>query len=463
MKKFMDGDFLLTTETAMKLFHDHAENCPIIDYHNHLPAADIFEKKTYENLAQVWLAADHYKWRCMRVCGIDEKYITGDASDYDKFMKFASIMPKLIGTPVYHWAHLELQRYFGIDTPLKAETADEIWDKTCEMLASEGFDAVSLLNKMDVKVLCTTDDPADDLKWHLKIAEAGDAPFLVLPSFRPDRFMNIDQQAWKDALLQLGDRYGKITSWEELLDALRKSLDFFCEAGCKVTDHGFIHFRYARETADIKAEAVFDKGLAGEILSEEEIAVYQGALLRFLATEYDKRSMAMQLHLGPIRNNSPKLMKAFGADAGGDSIGAATDPFMLGAFLGDLEEADALPKTILYNLNPADSAMLATMAVNYGSKVQYGAAWWLHDHIRGINEQLDQLLETGMFAGSVGMLTDSRSFTSFVRHEYYRRILCEKIGNLVESGQYPDDLDVLGEMVEDICWRNAVRYFGFEV
>ncbi len=225
-------------------------------------------------------------------------------------------MPRLIGTPVYHWAHLELQRYFGIDTSLKAETADEIWNRTCEMLASEGFDAVSLLKKMDVKVLCTTDDPADDLRWHLEIKDTDDIPFLVLPSFRPDRFMNIDQNTWQDALLQLGARYGKVTSWGTLLDALSKSLDFFSEAGCKVTDHGFIHFRYARETDDVKAETVFDKAFAGEMLTEEEIAVFQGALLRFLAGEYSERDMAMQLHLGPIRNNSPKLMKAFGADAG---------------------------------------------------------------------------------------------------------------------------------------------------
>lgn len=472
MRKFMDGDFLLTTETAQKLFHEYADGCPIIDYHNHLPAQEIFEKKTYENLAQVWLAADHYKWRCMRVCGIDEKYITGDAPDKEKFIKFAGIMPRLIGTPVYHWAHLELQRYFGIYDVISADTAEMIWDKTCEMLASEGFDAVSLLDKMNVKVLCTTDDPADDLKWHLKIAEEGSAPFQVLPSFRPDRFINIDQPAWKDALEQLGKRYVNITSWESFLHALRMSLDFFCQAGCKVTDHGFIHFKYARETEELKAAVIFDKAMAGENLSEEEISVYQGAVLRFLADEYSKRDMAMQLHLGPIRNNSPKLMESFGADAGADSIGEATDPFMLSAFLYDLEETNSLPKTILYNLNPADSAMLATMAVNFasvscegsvGAKVQYGAAWWLHDHIRGIKEQLDQLLETGMFSVSVGMLTDSRSFTSFTRHEYFRRILCEKIGNLVESGQYPADMEFLGKMVEDICWKNAVNYFGFDI
>ncbi len=459
MKKFMDEDFLLTTETARRLFHRHAENCPVVDYHNHLPAKEVFEKKTYENLAQVWLAADHYKWRCMRVCGVEEKYITGEASDKEKFMKFAEIMPRLIGSPVHHWAHLELQRYFGIHDVLSAATAEDIWNRTCEMLAGDGFDAVSLLEKMDVKVICTTDDPADDLQWHLKIAERGDVPFAVLPSFRPDRFLAIDQPVWKEALQQLGARYGEITSWDNLLEALKKSLDFFCEAGCKVTDHGFIHFRYGRGDG----EAIFNKSFSGEVLTEEEITVYQGALLRFLGAEYEKRNLAMQLHLGPIRNNSPRLLKAFGADAGGDSIGEATDPFQLSGLLADLEAADALPKTILYNLNPADSGMLATMAVNYGAKVQYGAAWWLHDHIRGISQQLDQLLETGTFAGSVGMLTDSRSFTSFTRHEYFRRILCEKIGLLVESGQYPCDMEFLGEMVEDICWRNAVEFFGFSV
>lgn len=462
MKKFMDKEFLLTSETASQLFHEYAENCPIIDYHNHLSPMEIFQRRSYENITQVWLEADHYKWRCMRVCGVDEYYVTGGASDKEKFMKFAEIMPRLIGTPVYHWAHMELQRYFGIYDVLSASTAEMIWGKTAEMLKSEGFDAVSLLAKADVKVLCTTDDPADDLQWHLKLKEDADVPFAVLPSFRPDRFLQIDQSAWKTALTQLGDRYGEITDWESLKDALEKSLDFFCEAGCKVTDHGFIHFNYAEGDA----ASVMAKAMAGEELSKHEIAVYQGELLAFLAEGYEKRNMAMQLHLGPIRNNSPKLMKAFGADAGADSIGAATDPFQLGAFLSRLEGEDALPKTILYNLNPADSAMLATMAVNFasdGAKVQYGAAWWLHDHIRGISEQLDQLLETGLLSGSVGMLTDSRSFTSFARHEYYRRILCDKIASIVERGEYPWDKEALGTMIENICWKNAVEYFGFEL
>ncbi len=460
MRAFMDRDFLLNTDTARTLYHDYAADCPIMDYHNHLNPREIYERRRYENLTQLWLEADHYKWRVMRVCGVPEYYVTGNAPEYEKFEKFASVLPRLIGSPVYHWAHLELQRYFGISTPLTAATAREIWDKTSEMLRGEGFDAVSLLDKANVKILCTTDDPADSLEWHLKLKEDKTMPFRTLPSFRPDRFLHIDQSAWSTAVQQLGARYGAITDWDSLCTALRKSLDFFCEVGCRVTDHGFIRFRYgAGDAAPIVAKA-----MAGETLTEEEVSTYQGALLRFLAGEYHRRDLTMQLHLGPIRNNSPKLVSAFGADAGGDSIGLATDPFQLSAFLGDLDGAETLPKTILYNLNPADSAMLSTMAVNFaadGAKVQYGAAWWLLDHIRGIDQQLDQLMETGLLSGSVGMLTDSRAFTSFARHEYFRRILCNKLGTLVEEGQYPCDMETLGEMVRDICHRNAVNYFGF--
>jgi len=460
MKAFMDKEFLLTNETASRLFHEHAEHCPIIDYHNHLSPKDIFNRRRYENLTQLWLEADHYKWRVMRVCGVPEHYVTGDASEYEKFERFARIMPRLIGSPVYHWAHLELQRYFGIHTPLTGDTAKEIWDQTSAMLRDEGFDAVSLLDRMQVKVLCTTDDPADSLEWHLKLKADGTIPFVTLPSFRPDRYLHVDQGGWKPALEQLGARYGEITDWESLLSALSKSLDFFCAVDCRVTDHGFIRFRYG--VGD--PAPVMEKALAGGELTEEEIAVYQGALLRFLAGEYVRRDLAMQLHLGPIRNNSPRLFASFGADAGGDSIGAATDPFLLSAFLGDLDRGNVLPRTILYNLNPADSAMLSTMAVNFaadGAKVQYGAAWWLLDHIRGISDQIDQLMETGLLSGSVGMLTDSRAFTSFTRHEYFRRILCNKLGAIAERGEYPCDMETLGNMVEDICWRNAQRYFGF--
>ena len=460
MKAFMNRDFLLTTDTARTLYHDYAADCPIIDYHNHLDPREIYECRRYENLTQLWLEADHYKWRAMRVCGVEEHYVTGNASEYEKFEKFAAIMPRLVGSPVYHWAHLELQRYFGITTPLTAATAREIWDKTSAMLRSDGFDAVSLLAGAKVEVLCTTDDPADTLEWHMKLKEEGDLPFCVLPSFRPDRILYIDQNGWAAAVAQLGARYGRITDWDSLCAALYKSLDFFCEVGCRVTDHGFIHFRYG--VGD--PVPVMAKALRGEALTEDEITVYQGALMRFLAGEYHRRDLVMQMHLGPIRNNSAKLMASFGPDAGGDSVGSTTDPFLLSAFLGDLDRADALPKTILYNLNPADNGMVATMAVNFaadGAKVQYGAAWWFSDHIRGICAQLDQLMETGLLSGSVGMLTDSRAFTSFVRHEYFRRILCAKLGDLVEQGQYPCDVETLGELVRDVCHRNAERYFGF--
>ena len=464
MKTFMDREFLLSNETGSRLFHEYAENCPIIDYHNHLSAKDLFERRRYENLTEVWLQADHYKWRCMRACGVPETHVTGNAPDFEKFLAFAKIMPRLIGSPVYHWAHLELQRYFGIDTPLTEQTAQMIWSQTAQMLKGDGFDAVSLLEKMQVKVLCTTDDPADDLYYHRKIAEESGLSFAVLPSFRPDRFLNIDNAVqFEKALAQLSARYGSIESFDDLCGALKKSLDFFESAGCKVTDHGFLRFRYA---SGGDAAAIFKKGIAKEVLTAEEIAAYQGALLRFLGREYAARGMVMQLHLGPIRNNSPKLFASFGADAGGDSIGEATDPFQLSAFLSDLEKENALPRTILYNLNPADSAMLSTLAVDYaadGAKVQYGAAWWFHDHIRGIRAQIDQLLETGTVAGSVGMLTDSRSFTSFVRHEYYRRILCDKLGALVENGEYPADIEALGTIVADVCWKNAVNYFGFKL
>ncbi|MBQ8264157.1 MAG: glucuronate isomerase, partial [Oscillospiraceae bacterium] len=394
MKAFMDKDFLLTTETARELFHGYAEDCPIIDYHNHLPPKDIYERRRYSDLTEIWLEADHYKWRVMRACGVSEEYVTGSAPAYEKFLKFAEILPRLIGSPVYHWAHLELQRYFGIYEPLNAGSAKAIWDKTCEMLKGEGFDAVTLLDKAKVKALCTTDDPVDSLEWHLKLKEDESVPFVTLPSFRPDRFLHIDQAAFIPACKALGEKYGEVRDWESLKNALRASMDFFQSVGCRVTDHGFTRFRYAHGDPD----PIMAKAFAGEKLSEGEIAVYQGALLRFLGEEYTRRGLAMQLHLGPVRNTSPVLMGAFGPDAGADSVGATTDAFLLAEFLGDLEGANALPRTVLYNLNPADSTLLSTMAVNFcsnGASVQYGAAWWFLDHIRGISDQIDQLMETG--------------------------------------------------------------------
>lgn len=463
MRSFMDQDFLLATETGRRLFHDYARPCPILDYHNHLPPRDIYTRRRYENLTQLWLEGDHYKWRAMRCCGVPEKYVTGDAPDYEKFSRFARVLPKLAGNPVYHWAHLELQRYFGIMEPLTEDCAEAVWEKTAAMLQGGGFDTVSLLAGQNVKILCTTDDPADSLPWHEKLAAEEGLPFRVLPSFRPDRFLHIDQPGWRSALEELGALYGAVRDFDSLCAALRRAMDHFQALGGRVSDHGFLRFRYA---SDGDAAGAMRRALAGETLAEHDLAVFQGALMRFLAGEYNRRNMVMQLHLGPIRNNSPRLFSSFGPDAGGDSVGEPTDPFLLGAFLGDLEGAGHLPKTILYGLNPCDNTMLATMAVNFaadGARVQYGAAWWLQDNIRGIRNQLDQLMETGLLAGSVGMLTDSRSFTSFPRHEYFRRILCDKLGRLVEEGLYPDDVPRLGGLVEDICWRNARGYFDFMV
>ncbi|MBR3001309.1 MAG: glucuronate isomerase [Oscillospiraceae bacterium] len=428
MRPFMDdSNFLLDTETARVLYHEHAEEQPIFDYHNHLSPKDIAEHRRFRDLTELWLETDHYKWRAMRANGVDEYYVTGDAPAYEKFLKWAEVVPKIIGSPLYHWTHLELRRYLGITETLTPKTAEHIWNTAKTMLQSEGYDAVSLLEKMKVRVLCTTDDPADDLEWHRKIREDSSIPFKVLPSFRPDRFIAGNEKAIDD----LCRKYGT----DNLKEALSRSLDFFRENGAIVSDHGFSSFPYG---------------------SDE----YFTEILDFLGSEYARRGMVMQLHMGPIRNVNPGLYSSFGPDAGGDSVGRTTDPYALAAFLGKLKENGSLPKTLLYNLNPADNGVLSSLAVDFAPDVQYGAAWWFSDHWRGIRAQLDELMESGALASSVGMLTDSRSFTSFVRHEYYRRILCQRIGELVESGMYPADMDTLGKIVEDICYFNAERFFS---
>ncbi len=459
MKTFLDKDFLLDTPAAKELYHTYAEGKPIIDYHNHLNTKDIANARTFDNLATIWLEGDHYKWRAMRACGVDEAYITGDKPAYEKFLAWADVVPRLAGCPLYHWTHLELQRYFGITEPFGPESAPRIWEKTSAMLAEPGFDTVSLLKKQNVKLLCTTDDPADSLEWHQCIANERDYSFQVLPSFRPDRFLNAEAAAFPEAVASLAASEGiAIHSLDDLKEALSHSLDRFAAVGCKVSDHGFTIFSYGTGDAD----AVFQKALAGETLTSAEIAAYKGDLLRFLGGAYAKRDITMQLHLGAIRNANPRLFETFGADAGGDSVGPITDPFALTALLSDLARGD-MPRVILYDLNPSENAVLSTLAVDFAPKVQFGAAWWFNDTMRGMNAQLDELMETGLLAKSVGMLTDSRSFTSFPRHEYYRRILCAKLGRLVETGQYPDDIPALGRIVEDICGNNAVAFFGFHL
>ncbi|MGI5976768.1 MAG: glucuronate isomerase [Candidatus Limivicinus sp.] len=433
MKKFMDENFLLTTKTAAELYHGYAEDQPIFDYHNHLSPKDIAEHRRFHNLTELWLETDHYKWRALRACGVEERLVSGDAPDYDKFLAWAETVPRLVGSPLYHWTHLELQRYFGIYDVLSPETAPKIWDRTREMMESPGFDAVSLLEKMKVRVLCTTDGPADSLEWHRKIAGDSSIHFKVLPAFRPDKYLSGSPRAVKENSARLCEKYDT----DNIKTALGRALDYFCDMGAVVTDHGFSRFDYGQ-----------DDRLTG--------------LLDFLGGEYYRHGVVMQLHLGPVRNNSPRLMKLIGPDAGGDSVGMCTSPFAISAFLAKLEAADSLPRTILYNLNPNDNMMLSTMAGNFAPRVQYGAAWWFNDHIRGIRAQLDELMETNSLASSVGMLTDSRSFTSFVRHEYFRRILCGRLGELAEEGLYPKNLKTLGKIVSDVCYNNAVKFFSGE-
>lgn len=460
MIEFMDRDFLLHSETAKMLFHGYAEKCPIYDYHNHLSAKDIFQRRRFDDLCQLWLENDHYKWRCMRACGIDEEHISGSVGNYEKFLALAEITPKLIGNPVYHWIHLELRRFFGITTPLDPGSAEYIWKKSKKLLSEDGFDTVSLLRRANVAALCTTDDPADDLEWHIKIANDSSIGFQVLPSFRPDRFLDIASPGFIPACGELGRRYGEIKDWDSLIRALTKSLEHFVSAGCRVSDHSFSDFRYL--SADIP-DTIVKKALDGSKLSQNETEHYQSALMLALAGKYHEQGIAMQLHLGALRNNSPFLFSRIGPDAGADSIGESISITMLGRFLHDLELANKLPKTILYNLNPADSSAFATMAVNFCSNkagVQYGAAWWMLDTLRGISSQLRLLMETGLISGSIGMLTDSRSVTGMVRHEYFRRILCNHLGDIVQRGEYPNDMESLGRMVEDICFKNAENYFN---
>ncbi|MCD8231063.1 MAG: glucuronate isomerase [Clostridiales bacterium] len=460
MKAFMDRDFLLHTETARELFHGYAECCPIIDYHNHLSPRDIAQARQFHNLTELWLETDHYKWRAMRACGVEEAYITGkDTDDYQKFQAWAKVVPRLAGSPLYHWTHLELQRYFGISAPLMPETAAKIWEQTCEMLKRPDFNVPSLLEKQKVKVLCTTDDPADRLEWHTAIAADPGISFRVLPSFRPDRYLAVESEVFRDAVRELEERNDvSIKSIEDLKQALKKSLDRFAQAGCRLSDHSLSVFSYGRGNG----AAAFQKAMAGEAPTEKEIADYRGDLLRFLGGEYQRRKISMQLHFGALRNVSTRLFQEIGADAGGDSVGTTVGAASLGAFLDDLDAAENLPHTVLYNLNPADNMVLSTMAADFAPTVKYGAAWWFNDTMRGIRNQLQELMETGQLAESIGMLTDSRSFTSFPRHEYYRRILCDTLGQLVEDGLYPDDATRLGQLVEDVCWRNAARFLRLE-
>lgn len=465
MKKFMDEDFLLNNETAVKLFHDYASKSPIFDFHCHLNPKDIYEDIRFKNITEVWLYGDHYKWRLMRSNGVDERYITGDADDYSKFLEFAKTIPMAIGNPVYHWTHLELQRYFGINELLNEKTAPVIWEKVNSMLNSSEFSVRNIIKKSNVKILCTTDDPTDSLEYHKLLKEDDSFNVKVLPAFRPDKGINIDKDDFKDWVKKLGEVCGKaIESYDDYLDALNSRLEFFDSYGCRLSDHALDFVAYEESTKE-EVDEIFKKALKGEKLSQIEVDKYKTSVLQFLGKRYKELGWAMQLHIAALRNTNTRMFKKLGPDTGYDSINDVNIAYPLSKLLDSLESTGSLPKVILYTLNPKDNYVLAALMGSFQGegipgKMQFGSAWWFNDNIDGMTEQMKTLANVGLLSKFVGMVTDSRSFLSYPRHEYFRRILCNLIGEWAEKGEVPDDIDLLGKIVQDISFNNAVNYFG---
>lgn len=465
MKKFMDEDFLLTTETAKNLYHNYAEKLPIIDYHCHLSPQEIYEDVRYENITQVWLGADHYKWRQMRSNGVEEKYITGDASDREKFQKWAETLEKAIGNPLYHWSHLELKKYFGYEGHLCGDTAQEVWDLTSEKLKQENMSARGLILQSNVDTICTTDDPIDSLEWHRKIKEDG-FEVKVLPAWRPDKAMNIEKADFAQYITKLAQVSGvEIKDFDSLIEALKNRMDFFEENGCTVSDHGLEYVMYeSYEPAEVNE--IVKTRLSDGVLTKTEERKYKTAFMTALGREYAKKNWVMQLHYGVQRDLNKKVFNALGPDAGIDAINTYSSSIEMGQYLNALAIDDSLPKTIIYSLNPADNAAIGTVIGCFQDssavgKIQHGAAWWFNDHKTGMMEQMTSLANLGLLGNFVGMLTDSRSFLSYTRHEYFRRIMCELIGGWVENGEYPDDEKALKQIVEGISYYNCKNYFCF--
>ena len=466
MKPFMDKDFLLDNDMAKHLFHDFADKMPIVDYHCHLSPKEIYEDAKFENITQVWLGGDHYKWRQMRSNGVEEKYVTGDASDRKKFQKWAETLEMAIGNPLYHWSHLELQRYFGYTGHLCGETAQEVWDIANAKLAQPEMSARGLIKQSDVTVLCTTDDPIDSLEWHAKIAADETFDVKVLPTWRPDKAVAIEKPDYLDYIAKLGDVAGiEIECINCLKKALFNRIDHFEQHGCKVSDHGLDYVMFY--PADKKeVNAIFKKRLAGEELTQEEILKFKTYVLLILGEKYREKGWVMQMHFGVRRDLNKKIFAALGPDAGIDSINDNIPAGQMALFLNALAEKDALPKTILYSLNPNDNAAIGTIMGAFQDsscvgKIQHGSAWWFNDNKTGMLDQMISLANLGLLGNFVGMLTDSRSFLSYTRHEYFRRILCNLIGTWVDNGEYPNDEKVLKKIVEGISYNNAMRYFGF--
>ncbi len=468
MKAFMDKDFLLETDTAKKLYHDYAETTPILDYHCHINPREIAEDRQFDNITQVWLGGDHYKWRFMRSCGVEEKYITGDASDYEKFCKWAECLGKAIGNPLFHWSHLELRKYFGYTGVLSKKTADEVWNLCNAKLKEPSMSVRNLIKLSNVTLICTTDDPIDSLEWHKAIAEDDSFDVQVLPAWRPDKAMNIEKPDFVAYVNKLATAAGaKVTTFDALKAALTNRMEFFASMGCNISDHGLEYVMYVPASEEEVAD-IFAKRLNGEVLTKDEETKYKTAFMVFMGRECHRLNWTMQLHYGCKRDNNKLMYEKLGPDTGYDCINNYAPSAQMADFLNALNVTDQLPRTILYSLNPNDNQAIGTILGCFQdstavAKIQQGSAWWFNDHKTGMIDQMISLANLGNLSGFVGMLTDSRSFLSYTRHEYFRRILCNLIGNWVENGEFPEDLDILEEIVKGISYYNAVRYFGFNL
>ena len=466
MKQFLNEDFLLQTSTASRLYHEFAKDMPIIDYHNHLPPDQIAGDKNFENLTQIWLYGDHYKWRAMRANGVDESYCTGNKSDYEKFEKWAETVPYTLRNPLYHWTHLELQRYFDVHETLSPKNAKQVYEECSAKLKTPDFSVRNLLTKMKVEVACTTDDPMDSLEHHQAILKEGTFSTKVLPTFRPDKFILIENPNFADFIQKLGAIVNAdINSYSELLKALRSRADFFASVGCRLADHGLEQI-YAISFTEESANNVFKKVISKQNISSQEALTYKSAILHSLGVMYHSLGWTQQFHIGALRNNNIRALRNLGADTGWDSIGDWSQAQGISKFLGRLDEHDQLAKTIIYNLNPRDNELIAAMVGNFNDgsmagKIQFGSGWWFLDQKDGMERQMNALSNMGLLSRFVGMLTDSRSFVSFPRHEYFRRILCNILGNEIENGELPNDIEWIGQMVQNICYYNAKNYFKF--
>lgn len=465
MKAFLDENFLLQSKTAESLYHDYAAKMPIIDYHNHLSPELIHKNINFNNITHAWLDGDHYKWRAMRANGINEDYLTGTKEDKQKFGKWAETLPNTMRNPLYHWSHLELQRYFGIKDLLTPANANDIYSQTSEMLQSSEFTTVNLLKKMSVKTLCTTDDPLDSLEYHIAYNQSNPS-FKMLPAFRPDKFILIDNFNFKEYTFKLSEIVGfSITDYSSLCKALKLRAEFFKKHGAVVSDHGLEEI-YAEDFSEEKADEILKKVLSGNVISDLDARIFKSAVLNFLGNMYYDLGWVQQFHLGALRNNNTRALRTLGPDTGWDSIGDWSQAKALSKFLGKLDENDKLTKTIIYNLNPNDNEVMATMIGNFNDgniagKIQWGSGWWFLDQKDGMEKQINTLSNMGLLSQFIGMLTDSRSFLSFPRHEYFRRILCNLYANDIVNGELPADIEFIGKTIQNICYNNAKAYFNF--